>query len=104
MLYLTTISRYSKISAFYSFFFFFDASYNQAENKDFSSPFPRSFMLLSFYSSFRLSFNRGNIEKSFIVKPYHFGSCGGNFVFTRFQSISIHNRIKKKKSSIKKKR
>lgn len=66
--------------------------------------YPRNFRIFPFFATSRLFFQRGNQLKSFIVKPYHFFSLSGNFVFTRYQSKAIHIRAKRKKSATVKKR
>jgi hypothetical protein len=66
--------------------------------------FSRSFLLSSFFNSFRFYFSRGNQLKSFIVKSYHVGLKSGTFVFTRYQSSFIRSRSKTKKTISKKKK
>jgi hypothetical protein len=95
------INRYTSHNSFESFFLLF----SDFENLDLNNlVFKRSFLIFSFFSTFRFQFYRGNQNKSFIVKPYHTGNKAGAFVFTRYQSIKIHTRPKKKKLQTKKRR
>ncbi len=97
----TFLKRYTSSNAFESFFLLF----SDFENFELSALiFKRSFLIFSFFSTFRFQFYRGNQLKSFIVKPYHTGHKAGSFVYTRYQSIKIHTRPKKKKLQAKKRR
>lgn len=87
---------YSQSNSLESFFFLF-SDFSKLDQT--ALVFKRSFLIFSYFSTFRFFFQRGNQLKSFIAKPYHAGFKAGTFVYTRYQSILIHTRPKKKKSA-----
>lgn len=94
-------TKYSNSNVIESFFILF-ADFNKISPD--TLIFKRSFLMLSYFSTFRFFFHRGNQLKSFIIKPYHTGFKAGSFIYTRYQSLFIHTRAKKKKSTSKKRK
>ena len=58
---------------------------------------PRNFFITSFSENTRLFSYNGIIEKTLLIKPYHFNSKLGDFIFTRLQTSAIHLRKRKKR-------
>lgn len=58
---------------------------------------PRNLFLTSFAENMRLFSYNGVSEKTLLIKPYHFNSKLGDFIFTRLQTSAIHLRKRKKR-------
>jgi hypothetical protein len=98
-----TFKKATTFSYLYSNFFFFNTNlFSVSSESEVILLFPKFFFLNSFLLNFRLCFYSGNEIKTFLIKNYHFGSISGSFIFTKLQGPNLRNRIRKKKTTKKK--